>query len=68
MESIFFHLNDEPENALSVSYFFRSITKTCVCPHITFKQIELERPTTSQIKDNFKGFPTVINFLMFQYS
>ena len=72
MKSFLSHLPDKPEKAFSptlfVSHFFHSITKTYVCPHIASKRIELERPITSQNKDNFKGFPTVIKFLMFQYS
>ena len=48
--------------------FRRSGLTSCVRSNTISKRIELESPITSQIKDNFKGFPTVICSLMFQYS
>ena len=44
------------------------LPKSFVCSHITFKQIELESPTTSQMRDIFKGLPMVVYFLMSQCS
>ena len=32
---------------------------------ITLKKVELEIPIASQIRDIFKGFPTVVHFWMF---
>ena len=43
------------------------ICRGCVCLHITSKQIELESPM-SQMKDDFKTFPTVIYFWMIHHS
>ena len=40
----------------------------CVCSYTGSKQNEQEIPYISQIKDNFKGFSTVIYFLEFHYS
>ena len=50
------------------AYFLYLLPKSFVCSHITFKRIELESPTTSQMKDIFKGLPMVTYFLMFQCS
>ena len=38
-----------------------------VVSYATSKQIELKSPATSQIKDNFVGFPTVMYLFIFQY-
>ena len=55
---------------LSFLFVFLScclISSNCVCSYTTSKQIELESPATSTIKENFKGFPTVMYLLIFQY-
>ena len=39
-----------------------------VCSSLASKQIDLERPAIFQVKDNFKGFPTVLYLMMFQHS
>ena len=36
-----------------------TVLKTCVCFNTTSKRIELESHTTSQIKDNFEGYPKI---------
>ena len=51
--------------ALPDIFFCCSVTKICVHSCITSKQIKLEYPTTSQIEDNFKGFPMIIYSVMF---
>ena len=43
------------------------ISTNCVCSYTTSKRMELESPATSIIKKDFKGFPTVIYLLIFQY-
>ena len=54
--------------ALVDAPFLCLLPKSFVCSDITFKQVELESPTTSQLKDIFKGLPTFIYFLIFQNS
>ena len=39
-----------------------------VCSSLASKQIDLESPAIFQVKDNFKGFPTVLYLIMFQHS
>ena len=51
-----------------VAPFLCLLPKSFVCSHITFKRIKLESPITSQMKDIFKGLPTVIYILIFQCS
>ena len=45
---------------LQVVFFCRLVLSNCVRSYATSKPIELKSPTTSQIKDNFKGSPTVL--------
>ena len=56
------------DNFFFIFLFRPSGLTSCVCSYTTSKRIELESPTTSRIRDNFKGFPTVIYLLIFQYS
>ena len=74
----FLNESEAPFDAFSLSYvvvivpcfvsIFHMVLTNCVCFNTTSKPIELERPTASQIKDNFKRYPTNISLLMFQYS
>ena len=63
----FFYLDYDPKTCSTRHIFCCSVTKICVHSYITSKRIKLECPTTSQIEDNFKGFPMVMYSFMFMY-
>ena len=62
--------NDEREKKITNSseLFINIFLIKCGCSYTGSKQNEQEIPYISQIKDNFKGFSTVIYFLEFHYS
>ena len=62
---LFFHLVNDPKTCSSRRIFCRSVPNIWVHSYITSERFKLECPTTSQIKDNFKGFPMVIYSIMF---
>ena len=62
---LFFHLDNDPKTCSSRRIFCRSVTNIWVHSHITSERFKLECPTTSQTKDNFKGFPMIIYSVMF---
>ena len=62
----FLYLDNDPKTRSTRHIFCCSVTKICVHSYITSKRIKLECPTMSQIEDNFKDFPMVIYFFMFE--
>ena len=61
---LFFHLVNDPKTCASRRIFCCSVPNIWVHSYITSERFKLECPT-SQIKDNFKGFPMVIYSVMF---